>query len=65
MLTWQNTCEGEFIKECLIIYADIAIPEKSDDVRKTCLSRRTVTRHVTDLAADVRNQFYDVNCIIY
>ena len=48
--------EGEFIKECLIIYTDIVLPEKSDEVHKICLSRRTVTRRITDLAADVRNQ---------
>ena len=48
--------EGEIVKECLIIYTDIVFPEKSDEVHKICLSRRTVTRRITDLAADVRNQ---------
>ena len=48
--------EGEFIKKYLIIYADIVIPENSDEIHTACLSQRTVTRRVTDLAVDVRNQ---------
>ena len=53
--------DGEFIKECLLIYSDIVCPENSDEIRKISLSRRTVTRRVEELSSDLKKQFIS-NC---
>ena len=51
--------EGEFVKECLMAVVDIVCPEKKSLFSNVSLSRRTVTRRIEDLAADVRGSLKD------
>ena len=51
--------EGEFLKEYLMAVVDIVCPEEKSLVSNVSLSRRTVTRRIEDLAADVRGSLKD------
>ena len=51
--------EGELVKECLMAVVDIVCPEKKSLFFNVSLSRRTVTRRIEGLAADVRESLKD------
>ena len=51
--------EGKFVKECLMAVVNIVCPEKKSLFSNLSLSRRTVTRRIEDLAADVRGSLKD------
>ena len=51
--------EGVFVKECLMAVVDLVCPEKKLLFSNVSLSRRTVTRPIENLAADVRGSLKD------
>ena len=48
--------EGVFVKECLMAVVDLVCPVKKLLFSNVSLSRRTVTRPIENLAADVRER---------
>ena len=42
--------DGEFVKECFQAFTDIVCPEKKATVSKLCLSARTISRRIDDIA---------------
>lgn len=48
--------EGEFVKECLVDSAALICPEKKEAFEQVPLSRRTVTRRIEDIAANLELQ---------
>ncbi|XP_053577946.1 G patch domain and ankyrin repeat-containing protein 1 isoform X1 [Bombina bombina] len=46
--------DGEFVKECLGIFASVACPEKRSMVEKISLSHQTIARRVDDLSCNIQ-----------
>ena len=51
----KNYSDGEFVKDCLIVVAECLCPEKKNDFDNICLSRRTITRHIEELATNIES----------
>ena len=51
----KNYSDGEFVKNCLIVAAECLCPEKKKDFDNISLSRRTITRHIEELATNIES----------
>ena len=51
----KNYSDGEFVKDCLIVVAECLCPEKRKDFDNISLSRRTITRHIEELATNIES----------
>ena len=51
----KNYSDGEFVKDCLIVVAGCLCPEKRKDFDNISLSRRTITRHIEELATNIES----------
>ena len=51
----KNYSDGEFVKNCLIVVAECLCPEKRKDFDNISLSRRTITRHIEELATNIES----------
>ena len=58
----KNYSDGEFVKDCLIVVAECLCPEKRKDFDNISLSRRTITRHIEELATNIESI---LNCILF
>ena len=47
--------DGEIVKECLEAVSGIYFPDKKQILPEICLSRRTITRRVEEMAEDIEN----------
>lgn len=51
----KNYSDGEFVKECIQAVSEIICPDKKKDFETISLSRRTVTRRIEELGADIQH----------
>ena len=51
----KNYSDGEFVKECIQAVSEIICPDKKKDFETISLSRRTVTRRIEELGADIES----------
>ena len=51
----KNYSDGEFVKDCLIVVAEYLCPEKRKDFDNISWSRRTITRHIEELAKNIES----------
>ena len=51
--------DGEFVKDCLGIFASVACPDKQEMVDKTSLSHQTVARRVDELSTNIKKTLSD------
>jgi hypothetical protein len=49
----KSLSDGESVKECLVAVVDILCSNNSNDTHIVSLSRRTVTRRIDELYADL------------
>uniref|UniRef100_A0A8C4NEB7 SPIN-DOC-like zinc-finger domain-containing protein n=1 Tax=Eptatretus burgeri TaxID=7764 RepID=A0A8C4NEB7_EPTBU len=52
--------EGEFLKECMMAVVEDVCPDKSREFAAISLSARSLTRHIEEMAADVRGTLKDM-----
>jgi hypothetical protein len=55
----KSYSHGEFVRQCFVAVVDILCPNNSNGMHAISLSRRTVTRRVSELAADVDQNLRD------
>uniref|UniRef100_A0A5S6QHL4 Dimer_Tnp_hAT domain-containing protein n=1 Tax=Trichuris muris TaxID=70415 RepID=A0A5S6QHL4_TRIMR len=51
--------EGEFVKDCMMVAAELLAPDKVKLFQSVSLSRRTVSDRITDLAQDIEKTMKD------
>ena len=51
----KNYSDGEFVKDCLTVVDEYLCPEERKDFRNISLSRRTITRHIEELATNIES----------
>ena len=61
----KSFSEGEFVNDCLLACSDILCPKKTKTFDCASLSRRTITRRVEEISADLHDQIKDecIDCI--
>ena len=51
----KNYSDGEFVKDCLIVVVECLCPEKRKDFDNISLPRKTITRHIEELATNIES----------